>query len=70
MDIITIGITVAAWTKFGNQTISIIALVCSLFETIGGFCLYNISDSSEGIWSSIVGAICLVLCIVRVFGAK
>ena len=70
MDILTIGFTIAAWSKYGNLAIKIIALVFAMFETVGGFCLLHASDGEDGIWGSIVGAICLVLVAVKLFGAK
>lgn len=70
MDIITIGFTIAAWTKYGSLAIKIIALICALFEAVGGFYLLHKSDGEDGVWGAIVGAICLVLAAVKLFGAK
>lgn len=70
MDIITIGFTIASWTKYGSLAIKIIALVCALFEAFGGFYLLHKSDGEDGVWGAIVGAICLVLVAVKLFGAK
>lgn len=70
MDILTIGFTIAAWSKYGNLAIKIIALVIALLETSGGFYLHRTYKGEEGLWKAIVGAICLVLAVVKLFGAK
>lgn len=70
MDILTIGFTIAAWSKYGNLAIRIIALVFALLETSGGFYLHHTSKGEEGLWGAVVGAICLVLAVVKLFGAK
>ena len=70
MDILTIGFTIAAWSKYGNLVIKIIALICALFETFAGFYLVHTSDGEKGIWGSAVGAVCLVLAVVKLLGVK
>lgn len=68
MDLLSIVLTIASWTKYGNKVISIIALFVSFFEMIASFYAYNVSDHNEGLWGSFVGVICFAICLVRIFG--
>lgn len=68
MDILVIGFTIASWSKYGNLTIRIPSLILSIIEMIAGF--VKISEHTDGYWASFVGAICTVLCFVKLFGKK
>lgn len=50
MDLLSILLTIASWTKYGSKVISILALVVSFVEMIASFCAYNASNHENGLW--------------------